>query len=60
MHKAWNPTDKFFGQSYEETDIVDAVVLIMPSVFFMQVVSLLWPSHDLRILSVCSSLIRGS
>ncbi|KAH6907503.1 glycoside hydrolase family 15 protein [Coprinopsis sp. MPI-PUGE-AT-0042] len=36
MHKAWNPTDKFFGQSYEETDIVDAAVLIMPLVFFMQ------------------------
>ncbi|TFK17637.1 Six-hairpin glycosidase [Coprinopsis marcescibilis] len=36
MHKAWNKEERFFGQSYEETDIVDAAVLIMPLVFFMQ------------------------
>ena len=38
MHKAWNKEGKFFGQSYEETDVVDAAVLIMPLVFFMQAV----------------------
>jgi GH15 family glucan-1,4-alpha-glucosidase len=38
MHKAWNEKEKFFGQSYEETDIVDAAVLIMPLVFFIQAV----------------------
>jgi len=36
MTKAWNKEGKFFGQSYEETDILDAAVLIMPLVFFMQ------------------------
>ncbi|TEB27330.1 Six-hairpin glycosidase [Coprinellus micaceus] len=36
MHKAWNADDKFFGQSYEEKDVLDAAVLIMPLVFFMQ------------------------
>ncbi|KAH7105779.1 Six-hairpin glycosidase [Auriculariales sp. MPI-PUGE-AT-0066] len=34
MHKAWNPEQKFFGQSYEDKDIVDSAVLIMPLVFF--------------------------
>ncbi|KAJ2920788.1 hypothetical protein H1R20_g16305, partial [Candolleomyces eurysporus] len=36
MHKAWNKEERFFGQSYEEKDVVDAAVLIMPLVFFMQ------------------------
>ncbi|KIY71208.1 glycoside hydrolase family 15 protein [Cylindrobasidium torrendii FP15055 ss-10] len=36
MHKAWNPQLKQFGQSYEETDVLDSAVLIMPLVFFMQ------------------------
>ncbi|KAI5995051.1 glycoside hydrolase family 15 protein [Pisolithus albus] len=35
MTKAWNPTLKVFGQSYEETDLLDSAVLIMPLVFFM-------------------------
>ncbi|KAI6110676.1 glycoside hydrolase family 15 protein [Pisolithus croceorrhizus] len=35
MAKAWNPTLKVFGQSYEETDVLDSAVLIMPLVFFM-------------------------
>ncbi|KAF9238102.1 glycoside hydrolase family 15 protein [Melanogaster broomeanus] len=35
MHKAWNPTLQSFGQSYEETDVLDSSVLIMPLVFFM-------------------------
>lgn len=39
MHKAWNPQLKQFGQSYEETDVLDSAVLIMPLVFFMQGVS---------------------
>ena len=36
MLKAWNPELKTFGQSYEETDILDSSVLIMPLVFFIQ------------------------
>ncbi|KAG6334242.1 hypothetical protein ID866_4848 [Astraeus odoratus] len=35
MKKAWNPTLKIFGQSYESTDVLDSSVLIMPLVFFM-------------------------
>ncbi|KAJ3506188.1 hypothetical protein NLJ89_g7004 [Agrocybe chaxingu] len=36
MHKAWNKEGRYFGQSYEDTDVIDAAVLIMPLVFFMQ------------------------
>ncbi|CAA7266100.1 unnamed protein product [Cyclocybe aegerita] len=36
MNKAWNKEGKYFGQSYEDTDVIDAAVLIMPLVFFMQ------------------------
>jgi GH15 family glucan-1,4-alpha-glucosidase len=35
MHKAWNKDMQVFGQSYEETDVLDSSVLIMPLVFFM-------------------------
>jgi len=35
MHKAWNKDLQVFGQSYEETDVLDSSVLIMPLVFFM-------------------------
>lgn len=36
MEKAWNKEGKYFGQSYEETSVVDSAVLIMPLVFFIQ------------------------
>jgi GH15 family glucan-1,4-alpha-glucosidase len=36
MLKAWNPELKCFGQSYEETSILDSSILIMPLVFFIQ------------------------
>ncbi|RDB24439.1 Uncharacterized protein C4H3.03c [Hypsizygus marmoreus] len=35
MNHAWNKDGKYFGQSYEETDVLDSAVLIMPLVFFM-------------------------
>jgi GH15 family glucan-1,4-alpha-glucosidase len=35
MQKAWNKDLQTFGQSYEETDVLDSSVLIMPLVFFM-------------------------
>lgn len=38
MTKAWNAELKHFGQSYEETHVLDSAVLIMPLVFFMQAV----------------------
>ena len=34
MEKAWNKEKQFFGQSYEETNVLDASLLIMPLVFF--------------------------
>lgn len=35
MNKAWNKEKGFFGQSYEDKDVLDSAVLIMPLVFFM-------------------------
>lgn len=40
MNKAWNKEGKFFGQSYEDTSVLDSAVLIMPLVFFMHAVRL--------------------
>jgi len=39
MEKAWDNEKQHFGQSYEERDVLDSSVLIMPLVFFMQAVS---------------------
>jgi len=39
MEKAWNNEGKFFGQSYEDNDVLDSAVLIMPLVFFMHAVA---------------------
>ncbi|KAJ7266372.1 glycoside hydrolase family 15 protein [Mycena haematopus] len=36
MNKAFDKDLKVFGQSYEETDVLDSAVLIMPLVFFIQ------------------------
>ncbi|KAJ7143850.1 glycoside hydrolase family 15 protein [Mycena epipterygia] len=36
MNKAYNKELQVFGQSYEETDVLDSAVLIMPLVFFIQ------------------------
>ncbi|PCH40589.1 glycoside hydrolase family 15 protein [Wolfiporia cocos MD-104 SS10] len=35
MQKAWNPEKKFFAQSYEDKDVLDSSLMIMPLVFFM-------------------------
>jgi len=35
MAKAWNPELQVFGQSYEDTDVLDSSIMIMPLVFFM-------------------------
>ncbi|KAJ2726525.1 hypothetical protein GGI07_000467 [Coemansia sp. Benny D115] len=35
MDKAWNPELKFFTQSYESRDTLDAAVLAMPLLFFL-------------------------
>ena len=34
MTKGWNKELGFFGQSYEDLDIIDASLLVMPLVFF--------------------------
>ncbi|KIJ96968.1 glycoside hydrolase family 15 protein [Laccaria amethystina LaAM-08-1] len=52
MHKAWNKEGKFFGQSYEETGVVDAAVLIMPLVFFMQ-------ASDPRFVSTLKQILKS-
>ncbi|KIJ59288.1 glycoside hydrolase family 15 protein [Hydnomerulius pinastri MD-312] len=51
MQKAWNPNLEVFGQSYEETDVLDSSVLIMPLVFFMT------PS-DPRFVSTLKHILR--
>lgn len=40
MHKAWNAEKGFFGQSYEDLDVVDSSLMIMPLVFFSTPVSI--------------------
>lgn len=51
MHKAWNKDLRVFGQSYEETDVLDSSVLIMPLVFFMT------PS-DTRFVSTLKEILK--
>ena len=62
MEKAWNKQGKFFGQSYEDNDVLDSAVLIMPLVFFMHAVcsffgDQVFAAHSLY-FHPCS-LIRG-
>ncbi|QRW17029.1 glycoside hydrolase family 15 protein [Rhizoctonia solani] len=35
MERAWNPELEFFAQSYEDLDVLDSAVLVMPLVFFI-------------------------
>lgn len=51
MNKAWNKELKQFGQSYEETDVLDSAVLIMPLVFFMQ-------ASDPRFVSTLMQILK--
>ncbi|KAJ7202147.1 glycoside hydrolase family 15 protein [Mycena pura] len=51
MAKAWDKELKVFGQSYEETDVLDSAVLIMPLVFFIQ------PS-DPRFVSTLKQILK--
>lgn len=34
MNNAWNAKERYFAQSYEDKDVVDSAVVIMPLVFF--------------------------
>ena len=48
MQKAWNPVKKFFAQSYEDQEILDSALLIMPLVFFSTPVRRYLLSSSLR------------
>ncbi|EIW81645.1 glycoside hydrolase family 15 protein [Coniophora puteana RWD-64-598 SS2] len=51
MHKSWDPVQQSFGQCYEETNVLDSAVLIMPLVFFIQ------PS-DPRFVSTLKQILK--
>ncbi|KAK0460162.1 glycoside hydrolase family 15 protein [Desarmillaria tabescens] len=51
MQKAWNPEKQHFGQSYEETHVLDSALLIMPLVFFMQ-------GSDPRFVSTLKQILK--
>ncbi|KAJ7171267.1 glycoside hydrolase family 15 protein [Mycena filopes] len=51
MSRAWNKQLGHFGQSYEETGVLDSAVLIMPLVFFIQ------PS-DPRFVSTLKQILK--
>ncbi|THU90642.1 glycoside hydrolase family 15 protein [Dendrothele bispora CBS 962.96] len=51
MNKAWNKELQAFGQSYEENDVMDSAILIMPLVFFMQ-------ASDPRFMSTLHRVLR--
>ncbi|KAI0067863.1 glycoside hydrolase family 15 protein [Artomyces pyxidatus] len=52
MNQAWNADKKFFGQSYDETHILDSAVLIMPLVFFIT-------ASDPRFLSTLNAIMKS-
>lgn len=49
--KGYNKEQKFFGQSYENSHVLDAAVLIMPLVFFS-------PPSDPRFKSTLDAIMR--
>ncbi|KAF5315037.1 hypothetical protein D9619_007479 [Psilocybe cf. subviscida] len=51
MNKAWNKEKGFFGQSYEDKDVLDSAVLIMPLVFFMH-------GSDPRFVSTLNQILK--
>jgi hypothetical protein len=69
MNRAWNPEERFFAQSYEDKDIVDSAVLIMPLVFFIPAVRALLallepkltspPQTEPRFLSTLERILKS-
>ncbi|PPQ68532.1 hypothetical protein CVT25_005454 [Psilocybe cyanescens] len=51
MEKAWNKEEKYFGQSYEDKDVLDSAVLIMPLVFFLH-------ASDPRFMSTLKQIMK--
>ncbi|KAF8507955.1 Six-hairpin glycosidase [Hysterangium stoloniferum] len=52
MTHAWNSEKKFFAQSYDDTDVLDSAVLIMPLVFFSA-------ATDERFLSTLHHILKS-
>ena len=55
MQKAWNPEKKFFAQSYDDIDVLDSAVLIMPLVFFATAVCKRWLTHWCKLTCIIKS-----
>ena len=49
--KGWNGSKKYYAQSYDEPEVLDSAVLIMPLVFFC-------PASDPRFLSTLRQIMR--
>lgn len=45
MEKGYNKEKQFFAQSYEDQDVLDSALLIMPLVFFSSPVSASLPEQ---------------
>lgn len=52
MERAWNPEKGFFAQSYEDLNVLDSAVLVMPLVFFIH-------GTDNRFVSTLNSILRS-
>ncbi|KAK7682316.1 hypothetical protein QCA50_014520 [Cerrena zonata] len=52
MHKAWYPEGEYFGQSYEEPEVLDSSLMIMPLVFFST-------PADPRFLGTLKAILRS-
>jgi GH15 family glucan-1,4-alpha-glucosidase len=49
--KGWNASKGYYAQSYDELEVLDSAVLIMPLVFFC-------PASDPRFLSTLKQIMR--
>lgn len=49
--KGWNASKGYYAQSYDEPEVLDSAVLIMPLVFFC-------PASDPRFLSTLQQIMR--
>ncbi|CAE6452239.1 unnamed protein product [Rhizoctonia solani] len=52
MERAWNPDRRFFAQSYEDLDVLDSAVLVMPLVFFIN-------ASDDRFVSTLNQILKS-
>ncbi|KAG8721399.1 hypothetical protein FRC08_013353, partial [Ceratobasidium sp. 394] len=52
MERSWNDEKKFFAQSYEDLDVLDSAVLVMPLVFFIS-------ATDDRFMSTLRMILRS-